>query len=169
MPRFLGHEWRDNEDRCVCHSRLLDDVRAEAKALEGRMIERLLGWLRGLFDRSPVHLAIVRRYKDANGHYVGELYMYGTFAGVGSYRMVGCSLDSFPLELGSLSLGDEPGALDLLHDFMAPMQPNTLRVGAPEPKDNDNVRRMIGKLPRRNIRLVLQNKFIEHALDRKTV
>ena len=129
------------------------------------MLAKLYNLIRGLFDRTPVHLAIVRRYRDANDHYVGELYMYGTFAGVGSYRMVGCSLDSFPLELGSLSLGDEPGALDLLHDFLAPMSPNTFRVGAPDPKDNESVRRMVGRLPRRNIRLVVQNKFIEHVLE----
>lgn len=131
------------------------------------MLIKLFDWIRGLFDSTPVHLAIVRRYADANGHYVGELYMYGTFAGVGTYRCVGCSLDSFPLELRSLSLGDEPGALDLLHDFLAPMQANTLRVGAAEPKDNDSVRQMIGQLKRRNIRLVIQNKFIEYVLEGK--
>jgi len=131
------------------------------------LLTKLYTWFCGLFDRSPVHLAIVRRYRDANGRHVGELYMYGTFAGVGSYRMVGCSLDSFPLDLGSLSLGDEPGALDLLHDFMAPMGANTFRVGACEPKDNESVRRMVGGIPRRNIRLVIQNRFIEHVLDRK--
>lgn len=81
--------------------------------------------------------------------------------------MIGASLDSFPLELGSLSLGDEPGALDLLHDFLAPMSDNTLRVGAAEPKDNESVRQMIGKLPRRNIRLVIQNRFVEHILDKE--
>jgi hypothetical protein len=133
------------------------------------MLRRAWDFIRSLFDSSPVHLAIVRRYRDANSHNVGELYMYGVFAGVGSYRMIGASLDSFPLELGSLSLGDEPGALDLLHDFLEPMAENTLRVGAVEPKDNESVRRMIGKLPRRNIRLVIQNKFIEHIMERKPV
>lgn len=131
------------------------------------LLTKLYTWLRGFFDRSPVHLAIVRRYRDANGHFVGELYLYGTFAGVGTYRMVGCSLDSFPLKLGSLSLGDEPGTLDLLHDFLAPMGANTLRVGAAEPKDNENVRQMIGEIPRRNIRLVIQNRFIEHVMDKR--
>ena len=130
------------------------------------MLTRLFTWVRNLFSRTPVHLAVVRRYRDANGHFIGELYMYGVFAGVGSYRMVGCSLDSFPLELGSLSLGDEPAALDLAHDFLAPMAANRLRVGAAEPKDNEQVRRLIGRLPRRSIRLVIQNRFIEHVLDR---
>jgi len=131
------------------------------------MLARLCSFVKGLFNHAPVHLAIVRRYRDANGHHVGELYMYGTFAGVGSYRMIGCSLDSFPLDLGSLSLGDEPGALDLLHDFLAPMGANTFRVGACEPKDNEAVRRMIGRIPRKNVRIVIQNRFIEHVLEKK--
>lgn len=122
-----------------------------------------------LFDRSPVHLAVVRRYADANGDYVGELYMYGIFAGVGSYRMIGCSLDAFPLTLASLSLGDEPKALDLAHDFLAPMAANTFRVGAADPKDNETIRQMIGKIARRRIRLVIQNKFIEHVLEPKRI
>jgi hypothetical protein len=129
------------------------------------LIDTLLSWLRGLFSRKPVHLAIVRRYADANHSFIGELYMYGAFAGVGSYRMIGVSLDSLPLELGSLSLGDEPDTLDLAHDFLAPMPPNTLRVGAAEPADNDAVRKQIAALPRRNIRLVIQNRFIEHVLE----
>jgi hypothetical protein len=128
------------------------------------VIDKLWLWFCNLFKRELVHLAIVRRYADANGHYVGELYMYDTFAGVGCYRLVGCSLDSLALDLRALSLADEPGALDLLHDFLAPLAANTLRVGAAEPKDNERVRQMIGKLPRRNIRLVIQNKFIEHIM-----
>ena len=124
-------------------------------------------WLRSLFDRTPVHLAIVRRYVDANGSFVGELYKYDTFAGVGTYRLVGCSLDTLPFDMGSLSLADEPNALDLLHDFLAPMPANTLRVGATTPADNESVRQMIGKLSRKNIRLVIQNKFIEHVLERR--
>lgn len=133
------------------------------------MITKLYNYIRGIFNRTPVHLAIVRRYRDANGHYVGELYMYGTFAGIGSYRMVGCSLDSFPFDLGSLSLGDEPNALDLANDFLAPLPPNTFRVGAAEPRNNDAVRKMIARLPRRSIRLVIQNKFIEHVLESKKI
>src|ERR1035438_1503837 len=108
------------------------------------MLSRLLAYVRSLyvcaFDHTLVHLAIVRRYADANSCYVGELYMYALYAGIGSYRMIGCSLDSLPLELGSLSLADEPRALDLEHDFLAPMPANTLRVGAPIPIDNENVR-----------------------------
>lgn len=137
-------------------------------------MSRFINWLRGLFSRTPVRLAIVRRYADANGHYVGELYLHsesrtpGTFAIVSAYKMIGVSLDSLPLELRALSLADDVDALDLKNDFLAPMMLNTLRVGAAEPKDNDNVRKMIGRLPRRNIRFVIQNKFIEHVMERKS-
>lgn len=124
-------------------------------------------WLKGLFSRELVHLAIVRRYQDANGSNVGELYMHSTFAGVAAHKMIGCSLDTFPLDLGSLSLADEPGALDLLHDFLAPIAANTMRVGAMEPENNEKVRAMIGQLPRRNIRLVIQNRFVEHIMEKK--
>lgn len=131
------------------------------------MLNRILTWLKNLFNYSPVHLAIVRRYTDANSRFVGELYLYGVFAGVGTYRLVGCSLDSLPFDLAALSLADEPRTLDLAHDFLEPMAENMLRVGAPEPKDNENVRRMISNIPRRNIRLVIQNKFIERVMDKK--
>ena len=141
-----------------------------------RWLRAAFGWLpnawayfRGLFDNRLVHIAIVRRYTDANNNFVGELYKYDTFAGVGTYRLIGCSLDSLPFELASVSLADEPKTLDLAHDFLAPMGENTLRVGAPEPKDNDSVREMIGRLKRKNIRLVIQNKFIEHVLDKKAI
>jgi hypothetical protein len=133
------------------------------------MIDKLLTWLRGLISREPVHLAVVRRYADANGHYVGELYKYDTFAGVGCYRLVGCSLDSLPLDMGSLSLGDEPQTLDLEHDFLAALEPNRLRVGAAEPKDNPFVIAMIRRIPCKNIRLVIQNKFIEYVMEPKKV
>jgi hypothetical protein len=129
------------------------------------MFTRFNNWLRGLFDHRLVMLTIVRRYQDAQGHNVGELYMYSTLLGVGAYRLIGCSLDSFPLDLTELSQLDESGALDLVHDFLAPMGAYTLRVGAPEPQDNDTVRRMIAYIPRKNIRLNISNRFVEHVID----
>jgi len=131
------------------------------------MLSRLFNFVRGLFCRSLVHLVVVRRYRDANGHNVGELYMYGIVNSKGTFRLVGCSLDSLPLDLTFLSLGGEPGALDLDHDFLAPMPPGRLRVGAAEPADNDAVRRMVGRLPRRRTRVTVQNRFIEHVMERK--
>jgi hypothetical protein len=135
------------------------------------LLAKLYNFVRGLFARKPVRLAIVRRYMDANGSYVGELYMdTGTRLG---YAMVGVSLDSLPFVYGSVnsvngcySAGD---MLDTANDFLAFMPPMTIRVGALHPEDNDNVRRMVAKLSRRNMTLTIQNRFVENVLEpRKT-
>jgi hypothetical protein len=47
------------------------------------------------------------------------------------------------------------------------MPPMTLRVGAFEPKDNEKIKKMIRKLPRRNMTLLVENRFIEHVLGPK--
>jgi hypothetical protein len=131
------------------------------------MPTKLYTWVRNLFDRSPIHLAIVRRYRDANYNYVGELYMY-LESKRPIYNMIGVSLDSFTLdESYAMQLWNPRTMLDLDHDFLAPLPPNTMRVGAADPKDNDSVRAMIRKLNRRNIKLVIQNRFIEHVMDKK--
>ncbi len=131
---------------------------------------KLLQWVRNLFtslfSSEPVHLAIVRRYQDANGNYVGELYMENDKLG---YAMIGVSLDSFWLGQDRLTLTARSSVLDTDHDFLAPMPPATIRVGALDPKDNDNVRRMIAKLPTQNMVFILKNGFIEHVLERPVV
>jgi len=135
------------------------------------MIEHFIVWLRGLLSRRPVRLAIVRRYADANGNYVGELYIEGTFAGVSAYKMIGVSLDNMPLETPTISLDATRFELDTQHDFLAsmPLNRNVVRVGAIDPKDNDSVRRMVASLPRRHMSLIIQNRFIEHVLEKKTI
>ena len=127
------------------------------------MFRRMFAYVSSLFQRKPLLLAIVRRYQDAQGHNVGELYRYGTVAGVGGYRMIGCSLDSFPLD--TLFMESLAGRLDLEHDFLAPMAGNTLRVGAAEPADNDAVRETIRRMNARDIHLTIQNRFIEHVMN----
>jgi hypothetical protein len=122
-------------------------------------------WLVSLFSRAPVHLAIVRRYADANGSYVGELYMEQTQGGVSSYRMIGASLDTLPLDSSRYTF--LPRHLDLYNDFLAPIQRGAIRVGALDPRDNDRVRKMVGSLPRSRMTLVIQNRFIEHILEKK--
>ena len=129
------------------------------------MLTQLYSFIYSLFHSAPVRLAIVRRYADANGSYVGELYMEGTFAGVSSYRMIGASLDSMPLETPTISVDASHFALDTRNDFLAYMPPNTLRVGAIDPLDNDRVRKLISKLPRKRMSLIIQNGFIEHVLE----
>src|SRR5579872_1458226 len=131
---------------------------------------RLIAYLKNLFSPRPVNLCIVRKYQDANGYNVGELDLEQTIKRkhdeLQGYTMIGVSLDSFSLDLLGLYDGASD-SLDTDNDFWAPMPPNTTRVGALEPKDNDQVRRMIAKLPKRAMRVVVQNRFIEHVLDSK--
>ena len=121
-----------------------------------------------LFSRQPIRLAIVRRYQDANGNYVGELYMeqdisrkHDTLTG---YTMIGVSLDTLPIfadRLDAFHFSEFDWTLDTRNDFLAPMMSNVVRVGSLDPLANDSVRRMIARLPRRNIVMTVQNKFIE--------
>lgn len=133
------------------------------------MFTRLIRKIREWLYADPVCLAIVRRYADANGAFVGELYLYETvtrrYDTIAGYRMIGASLDTLPLELDHRET--DVFALDTENDFLAPMPAMTMRVGALEPKDNENVQRMIRRLPRRNMRLMIQNGFIEHVLQPK--
>lgn len=131
------------------------------------VLSRLLDFLRSLVYRTPVHLAIVRRYQDANGSYVGELYMEYIIHGMSGYRMIGVSLDTFPLDATRLLEGEPYYAIDTDNDFLQPMPPVRIRVGAMDPQDNDRVRRMVGKLPRRHMSFIIQNRFIEHVMEKQ--
>jgi hypothetical protein len=131
------------------------------KALMQGMFSRVA---RGLFKRKAWSMAIVRRYTDANGSFVGELYLLGTFCGVLQYNMIGVSLDTLPFaakELGSF-------VMDTEHDFLAPMPAQCVRVGAQDPMDNDAVRQHVAKLASDGrIVLQVQNRFIEHVMESK--
>lgn len=124
-------------------------------------------WHMNVFmDPSPVLLVICRKYLDANGRYVGELYAQRTVKhpGIGYVRglsMIGMSLDS--LDLGAVQAS--PDYLDTRNDFLAPMPDNVIRVGAVEPQNTDAVRKMVRALPKKNMRIILQNRFIETVLE----
>ncbi len=129
------------------------------------VLKRFLLWLGWLCDFSPVKLAVVRRYRDANGHNVGELYLFepampGRRA---AFNMIGASLDNLPFDYA----GGRMWRLDTKHDFLAPMPPDTIRVGAVEPQDNDAVCRRVNRLPRWNMTVILQNRFVEYVLEGK--
>lgn len=128
----------------------------------------MIQWLIGLFSRQPVRLAIVRRYTDANGNYVGELYKHDTIVRKADtfmgYHMIGVSLDSLMYDF---SEDRQPWGLDTRNDFLAPMPTGVVRVGALEPRDNDAVRTEIGRIPRRHIRLEIQNGFIEQTVEHR--
>lgn len=125
----------------------------------------LLPFIRNLFSRQPIRLAIVRRYQDANGSYVGELYLHETVKRqhdtLEGYVMIGASLDTLPYD------AQEGGrfSLDTRNDFLVPMLPDVLRVGSLVPQDNDAVRRRVSRMPRRRVRLTIHNRFIEAAQE----
>lgn len=125
------------------------------------MLTKLYTWLLRTLTFAPARLAIARRYTDANGHYVGELYLEEPDRH--GYRMIGASLDSLPL-------GWQGGEwrLDADNDFLAPMPEGVVRIGSQDPGLNDAVRLRVAKLSRWNTSLLVQNNFIEHVLERKT-
>ncbi len=125
------------------------------------MLRQLWDMLRRLFDFSPVHLAIVRKYTDANNHFIGELYL--ELPDKHGYRMIGVSLDSLPLDY----TGGKMWRLDTRNDFLSPLPRKVVRVGAADPADNDYVRQRVAALPRWNMSLMVQNRFIEHVLQRE--
>ena len=124
-------------------------------------------FLKPLFvrERKSWSVAIVRRYADANGSFVGELYVLGTFAGVLGYQMIGYSLDTLPFDAHAVEAFD----LDTEHDFLKPMPVGCVRVGAMNPQDNDAVRKHVAKLAAQGkIALQVQNRFVEHVLNKRT-
>jgi hypothetical protein len=113
-------------------------------------------------EHKTYSLAIVRRYTDANGSFVGELYLLGSFAGGLGYRMIGVSLDTLPFDCQN---GAPSFDLDTDNDFLSPMPVGCLRVGAQDPRDNDAVRASVARLARTGtISLQVQNRFIERVL-----
>lgn len=129
------------------------------------MLSRLYSFVRGLFlTKKTWSMAIVRRYADANGSFVGELYLLGSFAGVLQFSMIGVALDTLPFEARDVQAFD----LDVEKDFLAPMPEGCVRVGAQDPRDNDAVRAHVAKLAKTGtIRLQIQNRFVEHVMSRK--
>jgi hypothetical protein len=137
------------------------------------VLDRLAGFLRSLraslvrilpVQRKAYSLVVIRRYTDANGSFVGELYLLGSFAGVLGYQMIGVSLDTLPFDAHEITAFD----LDTENDFLRPMPGGCVRVGAQDPLDNDSVRSHVAKLAREGtISLQVQNRFVEHVMERK--
>jgi hypothetical protein len=124
----------------------------------------LFNIIRNIFDFTPVRLAIARRYPDANGNYVGELYLLDkSIYGHDVYMMIGASLDNLPLEYK----GGKVWRIDTDNDFLAYLQPNTIRVGALNPLDNEYVQHRVARMPYWKREIVVQNRFIETILEGK--
>ncbi len=125
-----------------------------------------MAWLDQLLNGRKIwSMAVVRRYCDANGAFVGELYLLGAQgAGPLEYRMIGVSLDTLPFAPKKVETFD----LDTGRDFLAPMAEGMLRVGALDPRDNDAVREMVAQLARTGvIALQVQNRFVEHIMQQR--
>lgn len=113
-------------------------------------------------EPQPVLLVICRKYLDANGRYIGELYAQsGTQFGVRGLVMIGVSLDSLALDCTE----GQPTCLDTYNDFLAPMPDDVIRVGALEPTKTEGVRKAVRALPKKHMRILLQNRFIESVMS----
>ena len=132
---------------------------------ESQAMKRLKHLWRWLTDHRPLRLTIVRRYPDANDNFIGELYALRD----GAYKLIGVSLDSLAMSARSVQWPETRHVLDTAHVFTDPMPSNRLRVGHSDPSLNDGVRRMVDETPRRNITIVIQNRFIEWVLGPKPV
>jgi hypothetical protein len=128
------------------------------------MLDKIVNFIRHWIAPKTYSLAIVRRYIDANGSFVGELYLLGSFAGVLGYQMIGVSLDTLPFDAHEIIAFD----LDTENDFLKPMSNDCVRVGAQDPQDNDSVRGHVARLARTGrLALQVQNRFVEYVMERK--
>jgi hypothetical protein len=120
-----------------------------------------------IFTPSVTHrLVVVRRYADANGNYVGELYIEQKNGQRIAYTMIGVSLDSLPFN--TMLAEHTELVIDTKHDFLyLPMHKNTLRVGALHPADNDAVRKLVASFNPKRIVLSVENRFIQHIMSNK--
>lgn len=105
----------------------------------------------------PVHYTIVRRYADAQKHFIGELY-----AGDGrEAKMIGMACDSFPLD----PVDDMQTDVRWGESFLDPMPAFTIRAGGAEPSDNAKVHEYVATRRFAPIRITILNRFVEHILE----
>lgn len=117
-------------------------------------------WYFALHPFDVVQLTVVRRYADAQKHFIGELY-----EGEGrTARMIGASCDNWPLNADARPLPLNP-TVCWRRDFLAPLPANTLRVGAMEPQDNKSVQDYIAARRFSPIRITVLNRFVEYILE----
>lgn len=106
------------------------------------------------------NVTIVRRYVDAQGHYIGELYQ--------DSRMIGASCDNWPLNADTSPIAMHPRVC-WRKSFLDPLPPNTLRVGAFEPYLNGIVQEYVSVRRWLPLRVTVQNRFIETVLEGRNV
>jgi len=128
---------------------------------------RMLSFIKALAYRlchpfEIVTFTVVRRYVDAQGHYIGELYDGSD----PDSKMIGASCDSWPLNADTSPLPDNPRVCWRL-SFLDPLPVNTLRVGALEPKDNAKVQAYVSMKRFNTMRVSVHNRFVEHVMGMK--
>lgn len=111
-----------------------------------------------VFHPSEVlYVTVVRRYADAQKRFIGELYV-----GEGrTAKMIGASCDNLPLEVKPKT----PGVVRWGPSFLDPMEPNTVLVGAMEPKDNASIHAYFALRRFCVKRVDVLNRFVEHILE----
>ena len=114
------------------------------------------------FDTFDV--TVVRRYADAQGNFIGELYDGHDRAA----KMIGASCDNWPLDADTMPLPPSP-RICWRYSFLEPLPVNTLRVGALEPKDNTAVQAYVAKRRWLPLRVTVHNRFVEHVLEPRRI
>ena len=104
------------------------------------------------------NVTVVRRYADAQGHFIGELYQ--------DERMIGASCDNWPLDADVSPLPMHPRVC-WRKSFLEPLPANTLRVGAFEPSLNAIVQEYVALRRFLPLRVTVRNRFVEHVLGMK--
>lgn len=110
-----------------------------------------------LLTYRPILVEIVRKYTDANGAYIGEMYVCHS---ANETEFIGVTLDTFPLACKRLT-GVYP---DLYNDFLVPIPDDVFRVGAMHPEDYAKTVRRAKAFNWKNAHIVISNRFIEEIL-----
>jgi len=118
------------------------------------MISRLRAVLYAMLHPGQVELVVVRRYPDAQGRFIGELYL--------DNRMIGMSCDTMPFD--AMAANGSRVSVEFDRDFLAPMAENRLRVGSMEPGENEAVRRRVARMRYCDLRISVMNRFVEHVI-----
>lgn len=109
-------------------------------------------------------IAIVRRYVDAQGRYIGELYEVKDLR----TSMIGASCDNMPLDANMQAFVAAP-RLSFEYSFLDPLPPATVRVGSFMPQENANVQAYVALRRFLRTRMSVHNNFVEHVLEPRNV
>lgn len=122
-------------------------------------VSQIAAFVYACYDSRPVLMTVIRRYLDAKGNYIGELYLHETGKPA---HMIGMTCDTFPLGAEFVL---NP-IIDTDHDFLDPMPMMRMRVGSMTPDENDRIRGMIAWFKFKDVRVNVQNRFCETILER---